>query len=129
VCLTARAKPSSPPVPAVAHRWACCAAPPNILKNFIHAKDKGDLKNFNYLVGVTDEFMQRYKRYDFALIPRGRAGMPQKEDGAFQKRPASGFTATSRPNPVDQIMRSTYDHAEPGGCFWTRSTVQQPVLL
>ncbi len=86
---------------------------------FVHAKDHGDLRNFNLSVAVTDAFMQ-------AVIADGRwelthrtapaaesiaAGAYRREDGlwVYRKVPAADLW--------QQIMASTYDHAEPGVVF------------
>src|SRR5436190_6129162 len=43
------------------------------LEEFIHAKDEGDLSNFNLSVGVTDEFMRAVEQgLDVELIHRAR---------------------------------------------------------
>ncbi len=91
------------------------------LEEFIHAKDHGDLLNFNVSVAVTDEFM-RAVQADGAwdLVHRAAPGaevMPdatQRSDGAWVYR-------TLRARELWQlIMRSTYDHAEPGVIFIDR---------
>jgi len=90
------------------------------IEEFIHAKDKGDLKNFNISVGVTDEFMNAVQAdADFALVHRAEPGVPQKEEGAFQNKDSGIWTYRKLKARAlwDQIMRSTYDHAEPGVLF------------
>ena len=89
---------------------------------FIHAKDKGDLTNFNISIGVTDPFMQAVEAGgDIELTHRATpsadikaAGAYQREDGqwVYRKIPARDLW--------EQIMRSTYDHAEPGILFLDR---------
>ncbi len=68
---------------------------------FIHAKDQGDLKNFNISIGVTDAFMQ--------AVEADADG-----DGmwVYKKFRARDLWT--------QIMASTYDHAEPGILFLDR---------
>jgi ribonucleoside-diphosphate reductase alpha chain len=90
------------------------------IEEFIHAKDKGDLKNFNISVGVTDEFMQAVQDdADFALVHRAEPGVSQKDGGAFQNKDTGIWVYRKLKAKAlwDQIMRSTYDHAEPGVLF------------
>ena len=86
---------------------------------FVHAKDRGDFKNFNLSVGVSDAFMQAVER-DLAweLVHKARpsdaqigAGAHQRQDGLWVYHSIPARTLW------DQIMRSTYDHAEPGILF------------
>lgn len=89
------------------------------IEAFIHAKDEGDLKNFNISVGVTDAFMQAVQDgAEVELVHRAEPGPTIKASGAYlrddgqwvyRKLPARALW--------DQVMRSTYDHAEPGVLF------------
>ncbi len=89
---------------------------------FIHAKDEGDLRNFNISVGLTDVFMQAVvDGGEVELVHRAQPGAAQKEQGAFQR--ADGLWVYARRDASalwEQIMRSTYDHAEPGVLFLDR---------
>jgi ribonucleoside-diphosphate reductase alpha chain len=92
------------------------------IEAFIHAKDHGDLKNFNVSVGITDSFMQAVvDDADVELVHKAEPGTKFKETGAHRR--ADGLWVYRRlPARVlwDQIMRSTYDHAEPGVLFLDR---------
>ncbi len=89
------------------------------VEEFIHAKDQGDLANFNISVGVTDEFMQAVEDdLSFDLIHKSKpwpgGELRQRPDGLWVYR------AVRARDLWDQIMRSTYDHAEPGILFLDR---------
>ncbi|OZB71170.1 adenosylcobalamin-dependent ribonucleoside-diphosphate reductase [Thiomonas sp. 13-64-67] len=65
------------------------------IEAFIHAKDQGAFKNFNLSVGVSAAFMQAVENdAQIDLVHKARPG-----------------------DLWDQIMQSTYDHAEPGILF------------
>ncbi len=93
------------------------------LEEFIQAKDQGDLRNFNISVGVTDAFMQAVQAdTEVELVHRAEPGPAQKAAGAYQHTQPNGAGLwVYRKLPArqlwDQIMRSTYDHAEPGVLF------------
>ena len=92
------------------------------IEEFIHAKDQGDLRNFNVSVGVTDTFMNALAQgAEVELVHRAEPGAAQKAAGAHQR--ADGLWVYRRLPAAelwDQIMRSTYDHAEPGVLFIDR---------
>jgi ribonucleoside-diphosphate reductase alpha chain len=90
------------------------------IEEFIHAKDQGDLKNFNISVGVSDEFMNAVQADgDFALVHKAEPGTAQKDAGAYQDQDLGVWVYRKLKARAlwDQIMRSTYDHAEPGVLF------------
>ncbi len=94
------------------------------VEEFIHAKDSGALSNFNISVGVTDAFMQAVvSDGEFELTHRAEPGAAQKEAGAYQRKAQDGepglwvYRKIRARDLWEQIMRSTYDHAEPGVLF------------
>lgn len=92
------------------------------IEDFIHAKDQGDLSNFNISVGVTDAFMQAViSDGPVELAHRAQPGQSQREAGAYQRGDGQWVYRKVRARDLwDQIMRSTYDHAEPGVLFLDR---------
>ena len=102
------------------------------IEEFIHAKDRGALKNFNISVGMTDAFMQALRAdAEFELVHRAEPGAAQKAAGAYcqSSGQTSGQTSGQGGQGLwvyrkvrardlwQQVMRSTYDHAEPGVLF------------
>ena len=89
------------------------------IEHFIHAKDQGDLRNFNISVGVTDALMQAVENnLPFELVHRAEPSEMLKAQGATQR--ADGKWVYRKVQAADlwkQIMESTYDHAEPGVLF------------
>ena len=93
------------------------------IEEFIHAKDHGDLANFNISVGVTDAFME-------AVESDGEVELVHKAEPSDEIKEAGGYALDDGQVWVyrkvrarelwDQIMRSTYDHAEPGILFLDR---------
>src|SRR3990172_237835 len=89
------------------------------IERFIHAKDQGDLRNFNISVGVTDALMHALENnQQFELVHSAEPSAALKEQGAAQR--TDGKWVYRRVQAADlwkQIMESTYDHAEPGVLF------------
>ena len=92
------------------------------IEMFIHAKDQGDLTNFNISIGVTDAFMQAVEHNgDVELAHRAEPSADIKTAGAYQREDGSWvYRKVPARELWDQIMRSTYDHAEPGILFLDR---------
>ena len=92
------------------------------IEDFIHAKDKGDLANFNISIGVTDAFMRAVEAGETVeLVHKSEPGEDIKAAGAY---PLDDGTWVYRKIEARdlwaQIMHSTYDHAEPGILFLDR---------
>ena len=92
------------------------------IEEFIHAKDKGDLTNFNISIGVTDVFMQAVDTDGIVeLVHRAEPNTDMKQAGAFQRDDGQWVYRKLRARDLwDQVMKSTYDHAEPGILFLDR---------
>src|SRR5712692_9278234 len=92
------------------------------VEEFIHAKDQGDLANFNISVGVTDAFMRAVENdAEIELVHKARPHAEGVAAGAHQRSDAQWVYRKLRARDLwDQIMRSTYDHAEPGILFIDR---------
>jgi len=89
------------------------------IEEFIDAKRDGSLANFNMSVAVTDEFMN-------AVLADGEIELWHRAepfDREHAQRRADGTWTYRRARArdlFDQIMHSTYDHAEPGVIFIDR---------
>jgi ribonucleoside-diphosphate reductase alpha chain len=92
------------------------------IEDFIHAKDKGDLRNFNVSVAVTDAFMRAMQvDGDWDLVHKVRPG--KEIAGKLERQDADGrwiYRTVKARDLWKQIMESTYDHAEPGVLFIDR---------
>jgi ribonucleoside-diphosphate reductase alpha chain len=89
------------------------------IEKFIHAKDQGDLRNFNISVGVTDALMHAVESNQlFELVHSAEPAAALKKQGATQR--ADGKWVYRKVPAAElwkQIIESTYDHAEPGVLF------------
>ncbi|MBC7621542.1 MAG: adenosylcobalamin-dependent ribonucleoside-diphosphate reductase [Candidatus Saccharibacteria bacterium] len=98
---------------------------PDILE-FIRSKDKGGLTNFNISIGVTDEFMNAVANdTEFCLVHKAEPGEEKKEAGAYQREDGIWIYQTLKARDLwDEVMKSTYDHAEPGILFLSRMNAE-----
>ncbi len=92
------------------------------IEEFIHAKDKGDLANFNISIGVTDAFMRAVEANEMVeLVHKAEPGEDFKAAGAYQLDDGTWtYRKVEARDLWAQIMHSTYDHAEPGILFLDR---------
>lgn len=92
------------------------------IEDFIHAKDKGDLTNFNISVGVTDVFMEAVEQNkDVELVHRAKPNAKQMAKGSYQREDGLWvYRKVPARDLWEQVMHSTYDHAEPGILFIDR---------
>ncbi|MFZ6771202.1 adenosylcobalamin-dependent ribonucleoside-diphosphate reductase [Undibacterium sp. SXout7W] len=98
---------------------------PDILE-FIRSKDQGGLTNFNISIGVTDELMQAVANDgDFCLVHKAEPSEDRKAAGAYQREDGLWVYETMRARDLwDVVMKSTYDHAEPGILFLSRMNAE-----
>ncbi len=89
------------------------------IETFIHAKDSGDLRNFNLSLGISDAFMQAVQAdADWELVHKAMPSKAALDAGAYLR--ADGIWVYRKIKAADlwkQIMQATYDHAEPGVLF------------
>jgi ribonucleoside-diphosphate reductase alpha chain len=89
------------------------------IEDFIHAKRDGSLSNFNMSVAVTDSFMRAVD--NDGEIELWHAAEPFDKESGYQRPDGKWVYRKVRARELfDQIMHSTYDHAEPGVVFIDR---------
>jgi ribonucleoside-diphosphate reductase alpha chain len=89
------------------------------VEEFIHAKRDGSLTNFNMSVAVTDAFMKAVE--DDGDVELWHAAEPFDKSTASQRADGTWVYRTARARELfDQVMQSTYSHAEPGVIFVDR---------
>ncbi len=89
------------------------------IEAFIHAKDDGSFTNFNLSVAVTDAFVAAVRdNAQWDLVHKAPPAPDLLAAGAQQRDDDLWVYRTVRARALwDQIMLSTYDHAEPGVVF------------
>jgi len=89
------------------------------IEAFIHAKDDGRLTNFNLSVAITDDFVAAVRdNAPWQLVHKAPPAPDLIAAGAHQREDDLWVYRTVRADALwDQIMLSTYDHAEPGVVF------------
>ncbi|WP_454764283.1 adenosylcobalamin-dependent ribonucleoside-diphosphate reductase [Cupriavidus campinensis] len=92
------------------------------IESFIHAKDHGDLTNFNVSIGVTDEFMRAVEADgEVELVHEAEPGVDMIAAGAYRRDDGKWvYRRVPARQLWDQVMQATYDHAEPGILFLSR---------
>lgn len=89
------------------------------IEDFIHAKRDGSLANFNMSVAVTDAFMRAVEAD--GEVELWHAAEPFDRDSGYQRPDGTWVYRKARARDLfDQIMQSTYNHAEPGVVFIDR---------
>ncbi|HEU0200138.1 MAG TPA: LAGLIDADG family homing endonuclease [Burkholderiaceae bacterium] len=89
------------------------------IEEFVHAKRDGSLSNFNMSVAVTDAFMRAVEAD--GEVELWHAVEPYDKNGAYQRPDGTWVHRKVRARELfDQIMASTYNHAEPGVIFIDR---------
>ncbi|WP_413674815.1 adenosylcobalamin-dependent ribonucleoside-diphosphate reductase [Massilia cellulosiltytica] len=92
------------------------------IEAFVAAKDGGAFSNFNLSVGVTDAFMRAVLDDDpVELTHAAEPGPDDQANGTYLRPDGRWVYRTVRARDLwDKVIRSTYDHAEPGVLFLDR---------
>ena len=89
------------------------------IEEFINAKRDGSLANFNMSVAVSDAFMRAVE--NDGEIELWHAAEPFDTSNTYQRNDGTWMYRKARARELfDQIMQSTYNHAEPGVIFIDR---------
>jgi len=98
---------------------------PDVLE-FVHSKDGNGLRNFNISVGLTDAFMLAVEAGgDFDLVHTAAPAKAAQESGAHQRSDGMWVYQTVHARDLmDEIVRATYDHADPGVVFLDRMNAE-----
>ncbi|MEF9942903.1 MAG: adenosylcobalamin-dependent ribonucleoside-diphosphate reductase, partial [Burkholderiaceae bacterium] len=89
------------------------------VEDFINAKRDGSLSNFNMSVAVTDAFMRAVDKDE--EIELWHKAEPFDKNEAYQRADGTWVYRKARARDLfDQIMKSTYNHAEPGVIYIDR---------
>ncbi len=89
------------------------------IEDFIHAKRDGSLANFNMSVAVTDAFMRAVE--SDGEVELWHVAEAFDKSAGYQRADGSWVYRKARARDLfDQIMQSTYSHAEPGVIFIDR---------
>ncbi len=91
---------------------------PDII-DFVHAKDDGSFRNFNLSVGVSSDFMRAVEQdCEWELVHDAHPPKDLMEAGSYQRADGKWVYKKVRAREIwEDIMKSTYDHAEPGILF------------
>jgi ribonucleotide reductase alpha subunit len=97
------------------------------IEAFVHAKDQGgELANFNLSVAVTDAFLSAvHTGEEWDLVHAAEPSAEQQEAGAYRREDGTWCYGRIDARTLwEQIMGSTYDHAEPGVLFLDRANAE-----
>jgi ribonucleoside-diphosphate reductase alpha chain len=121
-CSTARARRWNPPARAAAPRWACCAATIRTSRCSSTPRTRATSPTSTSPSASPTLFMQAVEiDGDVELAHKAEPSADIKTAGAYQREDGSWVYRKVRARELwDQIMRSTYDHAEPGILFLDR---------
>jgi ribonucleoside-diphosphate reductase alpha chain len=97
------------------------------IEAFVHAKDQGgELANFNLSVAVTDAFLSAmHTGEEWDLVHAAEPSAEQQGAGAYRREDGTWCYGRIEARTLwEQIMGSTYDHAEPGVLFPDRANAE-----